>query len=158
MLWSWNRAGWLGSSWSSGVVQASESGFTGAFMALSPPDVLSGLVLRLRQADHQTVQGVGHGDLAGEPGIGLGRRGEAQHARLLLARRAGLRQPGLVHIDMAGGAGAFAAAIGIDAGHAVVDRAAHDGEAFLQLDAVLGPVVLDIGHLWHGRSSCFGAG
>jgi len=44
---------------------------------------------------------------------------------------------------MAGGAGALTAAVGVDAGHVVVDRAAHDRCAEWDLDAMRGAVVFD---------------
>ena len=53
---------------------------------------------------------------------------------------------------MAGGASAFAAAIGIDAGDVVVDRAAHDRPSDRQFDRVLSAVVFDIGDLGHAYS------
>src|ERR1700732_1088054 len=50
---------------------------------------------------------------------------------------------------MAGGAGALAAAIGVDAWHPVVDRAAHDRQTDRHLDLMRGPVVFDVGNLRH---------
>jgi len=52
---------------------------------------------------------------------------------------------------MTGGAGAGAAAIGIDAGNVVLDRAFHDALAAADLDGVLGSVVFDIDDLGHLR-------
>ncbi len=50
---------------------------------------------------------------------------------------------------MAGGAGAGAAAIGLDAGDVVVAGAFHDGQAVGNVNGVLGAVMLDIGDLGH---------
>jgi len=88
------------------------------------PPVLS--VLALRHADDQSVELLAHRNLARQARIEFGLSGKAQHTRLL---RPGHRIPGLVEprridIDVAGGAGALAAAIGVDAGHVVVDGTA----------------------------------
>ena len=97
----------------------------------------------------QAVEFVRHLDLAGEPGIRLDVLGEVQH-RLLHGRgRAGLAAPGLVHIDVAGGAGAGAAAVGVDPGNVVLHGALHDGEAVLDVHHVLGAVEFDVSDLGH---------
>src|SRR5437870_4204995 len=90
-----------------------------SFIELSPVWVT--LVLPFRHAHDQPVERLSHLDLAGQPRIVLGERGKAQHAGLLRARHrgAGDAEPRLVDIDVAGGAGAFAAAIGVDAGDVV---------------------------------------
>src|SRR4051794_27269649 len=80
------------------------------------------LVLPLRHADNQTVGRLRPLALTRPPRVPVGQRGEAQHAGFLRAR---LRQPGdaepsRIDIDVAGRAGAFAAAIGVDAGDVVV--------------------------------------
>src|SRR5437660_1571854 len=82
------------------------------------PPVWVTLVLPFRHAHDQTAQLLAHLDLAGEAGIGLSGCGKAQHACLLRARyrQPGLVEPARVDIDVAGGASAFAAAIGVDAG------------------------------------------
>src|SRR6266851_210136 len=118
------------------------------------PPVWVTLMLPFRHAHDQPVERLADLDLAGEAGIGFGGCGKAQHARLL---RAGHRQPGLVEpvrvdIDVAGGTGAFAAAIGVDARDVVVDRTAHDRLSDRQFDRVLLAVVLDVGDLGHACS------
>src|SRR5215472_2185801 len=74
-------------------------------------------VLAFRQANDEPVERLRHLDLAGEARIGLRQRGKAQHARFLRARRrrASHAEPFRIDIDMAGCAGAFATAIGVDA-------------------------------------------
>src|SRR3954451_7378099 len=109
------------------------------------------LVLAFRHPDDQAVQRVGHLDLAGQPRIGLRDGGEAQHARFLRSgwRQADAVEPRVIDIDMPGGTGALAAAIGIDAGDVVLDRPLHDGLADRNLDHVFGSIVLDIRYLRH---------
>src|SRR5437763_10881246 len=89
---------------------------------------LPGSVLALGQPDDQPVERLADRELAGEAGIGLGERGKAQHAGFLRARyrAADDPEPRFLNIDMAGGAGAFAAAIGVNPRDVVLDRAAHD--------------------------------
>src|SRR4051812_3360365 len=89
---------------------------SGAVIGLSPIRIFS--VLAFRQADDKPVEPLGHGDLAGQARIGLRQRREAQHAGLLRARRrrTSRAKPRVIDIDMAGSAGASAAAIGIDTG------------------------------------------
>src|SRR5437762_7983084 len=110
------------------------------------------LMLSVREPNDQTVEFVAHLDLARQTRIGLGRGREPQHAGLLRIRlwQADFLQPGGVDIDMAGRAGTLAAAIGIDARHGVVDRAAHHREADRHFDLMLGSVKFDIGDLGHG--------
>src|SRR5215469_14638963 len=120
-----------------------------SFMRLPPVRVT--LVLSLRQADDEAVERLRHLDLARQPGVRPVERGKAQHTRLLRARhrRPGHREPCLIDIDVAGGAGAFAAAIGVDAGNVVIDSAAHDRLAERQLDLVGATAALDIGDFGH---------
>ena len=84
-------------------------------------------MLAFRQADHQAFEGVGDLDLAGEARIVLHRLGEVEHRLLHRRAGAGLVEPGLVHIDVAGGAGAGAAAFSLDPGNIVADRGFHHG-------------------------------
>src|SRR5690348_237788 len=80
-------------------------------------------MLPFRHADDQPVERVGDLDLAGEARVRFGQRGETQHALFLRAGRRGARhrEPCLLDIDMAGRAGALAAAIGVNTGDVVVD-------------------------------------
>src|SRR3954452_13619157 len=93
---------------------------SGAVICFPPVRLVS--VLAFRQADDKPVERLGHGDLAGQARIGLRQRREAQHAGLLRAGRGSTSgaKPGFIDIDMAGGAGALAAAIGVDTGDVVV--------------------------------------
>ena len=66
----------------------------------------------------------------------------------------GLRAPDLfapfrLDIDMTGGAGAGAAAIGIDAGDQVFDGGFHDRHAGRALDGLFGAVMLYVSDLYH---------
>src|SRR3954447_4467368 len=117
-------------------------------------------VLALRHADDETVELLAHRDLAREARIVFRLGGKAQHARLLRSRHrgAGLVEPSGIDIDVAGGAGAFAAAIGIDAGHVVADRAAHHRKPDRRLYLMSGPIVLDIGDFWHAAALLLRAG
>src|SRR5271169_39132 len=110
-------------------------------------------MLTLRHADHQSVELLAHRDLARQARIEFTLGGKAQHARLLRPwhRSPGLVEPGRIDIDMAGGAGTLAAAIGVDAGHVVVDRTAHHRETDRHLHRMFGAVVYDVGYLGHRR-------
>src|SRR5260370_32204252 len=81
------------------------------------PPVLS--VLALGHADDQTVELLAHRNLTRQARIEFGLGGKAEHARLLRPRhwRTRLVEPGRIDIDVAGGAGALTAAIGVDARH-----------------------------------------
>src|SRR5204863_10033172 len=108
-------------------------------------------VLAFRQADDQPIERFADLELAGKARIRLRQRGKAQHARLLRARHrhSGYPEPFLIDIDVAGCAGAFTAAIGVDPGDVVVDRAAHDRQPERHLDPVLTPAIFDVGDLRH---------
>jgi len=95
-------------------------------------------------------------DLAGKPRGRLGLEGEVEHV-LFFGRALGQAlEPRLVHIHVAGRAGARAAALGNDAGNAIADRGLHDGRADLGLDLMGGAVVLDVGDLRHGTCRAVG--
>src|SRR3569833_2798495 len=97
-------------------------------------------VLLFGHAHDQAVERVGDLALAAEAGIGLHVLGKVEH-RLLHGRGlAGLLAPGFVDIDVAGGAGAGPAAIGVYARHVVLDGAFHDRQAVAHIDGMLGPV------------------
>src|SRR6266480_1246561 len=85
-----------------------------SFISLPPLGVT--LMLPFRHAYDQSVQLPAHLDLAGEAGIGLGGCGKTQHAGFLRSghRQSCLVEPSRVDIDVAGGAGGLAAAIGVD--------------------------------------------
>src|SRR5258708_3187029 len=100
------------------------------------PPVRVSLVLTLRQTDDQPIERLADRDLAGEARIGPSKRGEAEHAGFLRTanRGAGGGKPRLIDIDVTGGAGAFAAAIRIDAGDVVRNRATHYRQPERHLD------------------------
>jgi signal transduction histidine kinase len=128
------------------VALESEPGAGATFTCHLPEDRL---VLAFRHADDEAVQLVGDLDLAGKPAVGLHAFGEVEHGFLHDGRRAGLVPPGLVDEDVAGGAGAGAAAIRVDAWDIVLHGAFHHGKAAADLGRVLGPVVSDVGDLRH---------
>ena len=78
---------------------------------------------------HDAVEIITHLDLAGQARIGLNVIGEVQHVLFHRVRRTCTVRPGVVHIDMARGAGAGAAAFGLDAGDHVLDGTFHNGGA-----------------------------
>src|SRR5438477_840886 len=83
--------------------------------------------LPLRRRHDKAVERVGHLDLAGQPRVRPHVEGKIQHVLFHRRGLAGLLPPRLVDIDVAGRARAGAAAFGLDAGHAVLDRRLHDG-------------------------------
>src|SRR5690348_2078404 len=107
------------------------------------------LVLARRQADDQAVEGVADLQLAREPAVGLDRFGELEHRLLHRRALAGPRQPGFVDVDVAGGAGGGAAAVGVDAGDAVLHRPFHDRKPAGDVYDVRRAAVLDVGDLGH---------
>ena len=101
----------------------------------------------------ETVELVGHLDLAGQPRVRLHVVAEVEHVLLHRRRPADLLAPRLVDIDVAGRAGAGAAALGLDAGHVVLDRRFHHGRADLGIDRAGGAGGIDEGDLGHGPSA-----
>ncbi|CCE07845.1 hypothetical protein BRAS3843_2460031 [Bradyrhizobium sp. STM 3843] len=107
----------------------------------------SGLTLRSR--DDQTIELVGHLDLARQARVRPHVIAEVQHVLFHRRRRPDLLAPGFVDIDMAGGAGAGAAAFGLDAGDGVADGRFHHGCAVLDLHGSGFAVMVDKGNLGH---------
>src|SRR5262245_64019115 len=99
--------------------------------------------LLIGNAHDETVERIGDLDLAGQPARRPHIEGEVEHVFLHLFGRTCLLAPGLLDIDVAGGAGAGAAAFGGDAGDVVLHRGFHHGHARLRLDHALDPVVLN---------------
>ena len=102
------------------------------------------LVLSSRQPNDDTVQVWRHGDLARQTGQRGHTFGEIQHAFFHAARFTGLVDPSRVNKDMAGRAGASAAAIRIDTWNTILDRAFHDGGADWHVNNMLGAGMFDI--------------
>src|SRR5690606_15105820 len=92
------------------------------------------LSLPARDVQHQTVESIAHLDLAAEAAGGFYLEGEIQHVLFHMRRRADDFGPRLIDIDMAGGAGAGAAAFADNAGNRVHHRGFHNGGAVLRLD------------------------
>src|SRR6266446_8587957 len=101
-------------------------------------------MLTLRRADDKAVERGRYLDLAGQPAVGFQLLGEIQHLLFHVLARRQSRKPFRIDIDVAGGAGAGPAAIGVDAGNAVLDRALHDGPADRNVRGVLLAVVFDV--------------
>src|ERR1700727_447841 len=78
-------------------------------------------------------------------------RGEAQHGGLLRARhgQADLVEPRGIDVDVTRGTSAFTAAVGVDAWHVVVYRAAHHRRADRHIDLMAGTVELDVSDFCH---------
>src|SRR6185312_311111 len=110
-------------------------------------------MLALWRPDRQPVELGRDLDLAGEPRVGLELLGEVEHGLFHVRFGVELAEPGLVDIDVAGRARARPAAIGVDAGDEVLDRAFHDAPAGGHFDLVLFAVVLDVFDLRHGCSA-----
>jgi hypothetical protein len=74
-------------------------------------------VLALRHPDDESIEFVAHGDLAGQARIWRCGGCEAEHAGLLRARLGETDpvEPTRIDIEVTSGAGALAAAIGVDA-------------------------------------------
>src|SRR3954452_24008659 len=99
---------------------------SGAVICFPPVRMFS--VLAFRQANDKPVERLGYGNLAGQTRIGLCQRCEAQHAGLLRTRgrSASCAKPSLIDVDVAGRAGALAAALGVDTGDVVIHGASNN--------------------------------
>src|SRR5262249_152844 len=108
------------------------------------------LLLTRRHLQPQALECSGDLDLAGQPRVLLDMRAELEHRgfRGVLCRQAA--EPFRVdHVDHAGGAGAGAAAVGIDADDATAHRALHDRLPLGDVDGAFPAVGLledDLGH------------
>src|SRR5262249_24810832 len=105
--------------------------------------------LPLGHSHDQALELVRHLDLTGQPRVRAHVVAEVEHVLFHRRRLAGARAPGLLDIDMAGPAGDGATALGLDAGHVVLDRCFHHGRAGLAFDRVGGAVRADEGNIGH---------
>ena len=83
---------------------------------------------------HEAVERLGHFDLARQARIWPHVGGEIEHVLLHLRRLADGLRPFVSDVDVTGGAGAGAAALGFDAGDAVAQRRLHHRRADLGVD------------------------
>ncbi len=109
-------------------------------------------MLTVGHADNQAVQRVGDFNLAGQARVGLGGGGKVQHVFFHFGLCPQLGLPWCRDVNMAGGAGAAAATVGVNAGHVVVDGGAHQGQTAFGGHSVLGAVEFYEGDLGHGVS------
>src|ERR1700720_797013 len=114
------------------------------------------LSLALGYPNHQPVDLRRHLDLPGQPRPRLHVVAEIEHVLLHGRGLAHDRPPSLVHIDMAGRAGASAAAFSLDAGNSALDRRLHDGRSGFRVDCAAGAIGTDIGDLGHVLRSAEG--
>ena len=75
--------------------------------------------------------------------------GGFEHFRFILGAITSLFPPSLIYENVARGACAGAAAVGIDAGNAVLYGPFHDGIARLNVDFMRRAIELDIGNVRH---------
>src|SRR5450432_2421339 len=99
----------------------------------------------------QAIERRRHLDLAGKARIGAHFEGEIEHIFLHLRGLADDFRPFGVYIDMASGAGAGAAAFGVDAGNALAQRRLHDRLPVLRLDGFRFPLRIYISDVDHGE-------
>src|SRR5689334_9661262 len=92
-----------------------------------------------RKLDLETVERLGHDDLAAKPRALVDIERTVEHFELLIARRHQFRQPLLGNPDVAGRAGARSAALGFD-GQAPVADHLHDAPAVEGLEPMGGAV------------------
>src|SRR5690606_1184594 len=97
--------------------------------ARRPGAARSRSVLAFGHGDFEAVHRFGDLDLATEPGSGAEIVGEVQHVLFGFAALAGQGRPGFVDVDVAGGTGALAAAVAVDARHRIVRGRFHQGGA-----------------------------
>src|SRR5690606_10951531 len=117
-----------------------------------------GSVLPFGHGDLQAVHRIGYLDLATEPRRGPEIIGEVQHVLFGLAALAGQGCPGLVDVDMAGGAGALATAVAICARHRILGGRFHQRGTGRYLDRMAFSAERDVGDPGHGLvgwSSCW---
>ena len=106
--------------------------------------------LLFRQAHDEAVEIRRHLDLATEAGVRLALgHGAVEHLVFRLGHLRQLVEEGLVHIEVAGGAAAGAAALALNAGDAVQQRALHQAPALGQVDLEFATVMFDIGYFRH---------
>src|ERR1700722_17810626 len=108
------------------------------------------LGLPLRRSHGQPVEFLAHLDLARQPRARFHLIGEIEHVLFHGRRLADLLPPGVVDIDVAGRAGAGAAAFRLDAGNAALDRRLHDGRADLAFDGARRAGSIDESDFDHG--------
>src|SRR5690606_26157993 len=106
-------------------------------------------VLALRHVEADAVQVVARDELTGQAGVLRGLFTEVEHGFFHGLDASKLALPFSRHEYHAGGAGAGAAAITVDAGNALFHSRFHQRHTVLHLDRVFGAVMFDIGNLRH---------
>src|SRR5579871_1008972 len=107
------------------------------------------LSLPLGRAHRQTVEIIAHLDLTRQPRVGLNAVCKVEHVLFHRRRLADPLPPSVFDVDVAGRAGAGAAALRFDPGHAVLDRRLHDGLADFGLDRASSALEVDKGDFDH---------
>lgn len=107
-------------------------------------------ILSLRHLDNQAVQFIAHSDLTSQPALIRDIERKVEHVGFQFIARPGFFDPGFIHVDMAGGTRARAAAITFKAGHRVFQSAFHDGHAVGDFYGMFFfSAVFDIGNFGH---------
>ncbi len=108
------------------------------------------LSLFLWNAHDETIERLGHLDLATEPARLPYVEGKIEHVLLHLRRRTGRLAPSVVDINMARGASTGSTAFRHNAGNGILQGRFHHRHARLGLHNMLGAVVLDKSDPGHG--------
>src|SRR6185437_12314945 len=110
-------------------------------------------VLALRHAHHKPVEFGRDLDLAGQSAVRCDVGCEVEHGDLHVVLLRQLGEPGIVHEDMTGRAGAGAATIGVDAGYEILHRTFHNGPTGRHVHRMLLAAMFDVFDLRHCRSA-----
>src|ERR1700733_2346033 len=118
------------------------------------PQMCGDSMLSFGHIDDETVEGVRQCDLTGETRTVLALRYAIQHFLFGHRARSEPLEPGLLHIDVAGGARAIPAAISVDARHPMVGGSVHQRCARRHFDRVRPAREADKGDFGHAPTLC----